>query len=254
VPDSEFQWKTALVTGASRGIGAAAALALARAGVCRVLVHYNGFQEGAEKVLADVRACGVDAVALQADLSTAGGMHELIAQLREAPAVDILVNNAGSLIRRATLAEFDEELFDRVMNLNFKSAWMLTQALVPGMVERRGGIIVNVSSIGARNGGGAGSAIYVSAKGAIATLTRALAKELAPKGIRVNAVSPGVVDNYFHEQFSNREFLENFAKTTPAGRLGTNEDIADVIVFLASEASRYMHGQTVEVNGGLWAP
>jgi 3-oxoacyl-[acyl-carrier protein] reductase len=254
VSETELAGKTALVTGASRGIGAATALALARAGVSRVLLHYNQFQEGAEQTLAGIRACGAEAASFQADLSTSGGIHLLIGQLRAAPPVDILVNNAGSLVRRATLFEMEEDLFDRVMNLNFKSAWMLTQALAAGMVERGSGIVVNVSSIGARNGGGAGSALYVSAKGAVSTMTRALSKELAPKGVRVNAVSPGVVDNYFHEQFSNRQFLDSFAKITPAGRLGTNEDIADVVVFLSSDAARFVHGQTIEVNGGLWAP
>jgi 3-oxoacyl-[acyl-carrier protein] reductase len=251
----EFTGKTALVTGASRGIGAATALALARRGVARVLVHYNRSQEGAEGVLAAVRAAGAESELLNADLSTLTGIESLAASLR-APhrAVDLLINNAGSLVRRASLAEYTESLFDEVMNLNVKSAYFLAQAVAPQMAERGGGVIVNLSSIAARNGGGQGATVYAAAKGAIVTMTKGLARELAPLGIRVNAVSPGTVDNDFHARFSTRTILENVAKATPAGRLASNEDIADTIVFLCSDAARYIHGQTIEVNGGMLAP
>jgi 3-oxoacyl-[acyl-carrier protein] reductase len=135
-----------------------------------------------------------------------------------------------------------------------KSAYFLAQAVAPGMVERGGGVVVNLSSIAARNGGGMGATVYATSKGAVSTMTKALARELAPKGIRVNAVSPGAVDNDFHVQFSTREMLESVAAATPAGRLGTNEDIADTIVFLCSDAARFIHGQTSEVKGGLLSP
>jgi NAD(P)-dependent dehydrogenase (short-subunit alcohol dehydrogenase family) len=118
------------------------------------------------------------------------------------PPVDILINNAGSLVKRARLAEYTEDLFDRVMDLNVKTVYFVTQAVAPGMIGRGRGVVVNVSSIAARNGGGSGATIYSAAKAAVSTMTKGLAKELAPKGIRVNAVSPGTVDNYFHEQFS----------------------------------------------------
>jgi 3-oxoacyl-[acyl-carrier protein] reductase len=138
------------------------------------------------------------------------------------------------------------------MTLNVKSLWFLTQAFVPQMIEAGSGVIVNVSSIAARNGGGPGASIYAAAKAAVSSLTKGLAKELAPKGIRVNAVSPGTVDNYFHERYSNREILNNVVAMTPAGRLGTNEEVADTILFLCSEGSRYIYGQTIEVNGGMY--
>lgn len=248
---AEFSGKTALVTGASRSIGAAAAVALARAGCARVLVHYNGYPEGAERTAAAVRAAGAEARTLQADLAASPGIEDLAAQL---PDIDILVNNAGSLIRRVGLLDYSSELFDQVMTLNFKSAWRLTQAVAPGMIRRRGGVIVNLSSIGARNGGGPGAAIYISAKAAVSAMTKGLAKELAPHGVRINAVSPGTIDNDFHQRFSTRQTLDNVIAATPAGRLGTNEDVADVIVFLCSDAARYIHGQTIEINGGLLAP
>ncbi|MGH9627551.1 MAG: SDR family NAD(P)-dependent oxidoreductase, partial [Bryobacteraceae bacterium] len=166
--------------------------------------------------------------------------------------VDILVNNAGHLIERARLLEFTGDLFDRVMNLNVKSVWFISQAVVPHMISKGSGIIINVGSIAARNGGGPGSTIYAAAKAAVSAMTKGLAKELAPKGIRVNAVSPGTVDNYFHEKYSTREMLDAMLASTPAGRLGTNEEIADTILFLCSEASRYTYGQTLEINGGMY--
>ncbi|MCS6952503.1 MAG: glucose 1-dehydrogenase [Bryobacterales bacterium] len=249
----EFEGKTAVVTGASRGIGAATAVALARRGASRLLLHYNSYRQGAERTLAAVRAAGSEGELLPADLSTREGIHALAEALRERDA-DILVNNAGSLVRRAGLLEFTEELFDTVMDLNFRSAWFVAQAVVPGMLRKGSGVIVNVSSIAARNGGGPGATVYAAAKAALSAMTKGLARELAPKGIRVNAVSPGTVDNDFHRRFSTREVLEQVVHMTPAGRLSTNEDVADVIVFLCSDAARYIHGQTIEVNGGLLAP
>ncbi len=248
---NELSGKSALVTGASRGIGAATALALAKAGASRLLIHYHSYEQGARETAEAVRAAGAEASTLFADLATPEGIRELIAAL---PPVDILVNNAGSLVRRARLAEVTEPLLDEVMNLNFRSAYLLAQAVAPGMIERGGGVIVNLSSIAARNGGGVGATVYAAAKAAVMTMTKGLARELAARGVRVNAVSPGTVDNYFHQQFSTREMLDSVVAATPAGRLATNEDIADVIVFLCSGAARYLHGQTLEVNGGMLAP
>ncbi len=250
MPD-EFSGQTALVTGASRGIGAATAIALARRGVARVLVHYNRHREGALGTLAQVRAAGADGEALGADLATLAGIESLLPQL---PEIGILINNAGSLVRRARLLEFTPQLYDEVMTLNVRSAWAIAQAVAPAMIRKGGGIVVNLSSIAARNGGGPGATVYAAAKAAVVAITKGLARELAPQGIRVNAVSPGTVDNDFHRQFSTRQTLDNVVAATPAGRLGTNEDIAGVIVFLCSDAARYLHGQTIEINGGVLAP
>ena len=247
---NEFSGKTALVTGASRGIGAATAIALARAGVSRFLVQYNSYPEGARKTEAELRNLGADAVLVQADLSRSDGIRHFVEQIRQP--VDILVNNAGSLVERVRLAEYTEDLFDRVMNLNVKSAWFIAQAVAPAMIQRSSGVIINLSSIAARNGGGPGATIYSAAKAAVSTITKGLAKELAPKGIRVNAVSPGTVDNYFHEQFSNKQILDAVVAQTPAGKLGTNEEVADTILFLCSDAARFIYGQTIEINGGMY--
>lgn len=250
---NEFANKTALVTGASRGIGAATAVALAHAGIARVVVQYNSYPEGAEQVVDACRAAGATAHAVHGDLGSVEGIHRFLEDLdRTAPEVDILVNNAGSLIKRSTLTEYTESLYDTIMNLNVKSLWFITKACVPHMIERGSGVIVNVSSIAARNGGGPGATIYAAAKAAVSAMTKGLAKELAPKGIRVNAISPGTVDNHFHEVFSTPAILESVTKATPSGRLGSNEDMADSILFLCSKKADYIHGQTIEINGGFY--
>ena len=247
----EFQGKTALVTGASRGIGAATAIALARAGCKRVYVHYNSSAEGAERTAEQIRQAGAEAMVVAGNLSSEAGIRAFVDMLAGEPnAIDYLVNNAGSLVRRATLAGFTYALFDEVMDLNAKSMFFLTQAVAPRMAAR--GAIVNLSSIAARTGGGSGASVYAAAKAAVSALTKGLAKELAPRGIRVNAISPGTVDNDFHARFSTREILAQVAANTPQGRLSTNEEMADAIVFLLSDAARNIVGQTIEVNGGAY--
>lgn len=248
---SELAGKTALVTGASRGIGAATALTLAENGIGRLLLHYNTCREGVEEVADVARSHGAEPELLHADLAQDAGIAGLCEDLRKRR-IDVLINNAGHLVQRARLAEYTSELFNQVINLNAKSAYLIAQAIAPWMIEKQSGIIVNVSSIAARNGGGPGATIYAAAKAAVSTITKGLAKELAPHNIRVNAVSPGTVDNYFHEKYSTREILNSVIAATPAGKLGTNEEVADVILFLCSHASRYIHGQTLEINGGMY--
>ena len=250
---NEFTGKTALITGASRGIGAATAITFATNGISRIILQYNSYQEGADETAAAVRKTGASAELIQADLTTTAGIEALIEQLsKNGAGVDILVNNAGHLVQRAKLLDSTEEVWDQVMNLNTKSVWFVTKAVVPHMIERSEGVIVNVSSIAARNGGGPGATIYAAAKAAVSTITKGWAREFASQGIRVNAVSPGTVDNYFHQKHSTPEMLKNMVAATPAGRLGTNEEVADTILFLCSNASRYIHGQTIEINGGMF--
>ena len=250
---SPLSTKTVFITGASRGIGAATALRFAQAGVQKFILHYNSNQLGAEEAAAAVRALGAEANLIRADFGSAEGMQEGIAAYHQLNRkADILINNAGSLVQRAKLSEFTPELFDRVMNLNVKSAYFLTQAVAPAMIAKGEGQIINLSSIAARNGGGVGATVYAAAKAAVAAITKGTAKELAPHGIRVNAVSPGTVDNDFHVQFSNRQILDSVIAQTPAGKLGDNEEIADTILFLCTEPSRYIYGQTIEINGGMY--
>jgi NAD(P)-dependent dehydrogenase (short-subunit alcohol dehydrogenase family) len=251
-PLSEFKDKTALITGASRGIGEATALAFAAAGVRSFILHYHSHQQGIDELLTklgDTVSCEI----IKADLSQNNGIGSFISDLGKLQRpVDFLINNAGFLVQRAKLSESTPDLWDRVMNLNAKSAWFISQAVAPGMIERGGGVIVNLSSIAARNGGGVGAAMYAASKATVACFTKGLARELAPRNIRVNAVSPGTVDNHFHEVFSTQQMLDSMLASTPAGRLGENAEVADVIVFLCSDAARYIHGQTIEINGGMY--
>ena len=250
---TELQGKTAFITGASRGIGFATAIALHRAGVRRFVLHYNSHGAGVEELVDAIKTDGAEAHVLQADLALVEGTAKLVEQYRSlAIPADILINNAGALVQRAKLAEVTSDLYDQVMNLNTRSMYFLTQAVAPGMAARGWGRIVNLSSIAARNGGGLGASVYASSKAAVACFTKGMAKELAPQGIRVNAVSPGTVDNYFHEKYSTRQMLDGMLAQTPAGRLGDNEEVADTILFLCSDAARYIYGQTIEINGGMY--
>ncbi len=240
---------TALVTGASSGIGAKTAERLGEAGA-RILIHYNRGAEQAAGVLAAVRERGGDGELVQADLGTMAGTNSLIAQVRARP-IDILVNNAGSLVKRTPVLEMTEELWNQVFCLNVTSAFFLTQAVLPGMVSRGNGIVVNVTSVAARFGGGIGALAYASAKAAMSAMTKGLTKEFAPKGIRVNAVSPGTIDTNYHRTFSNAQMLDGVRAATPIGRLGTPEEIAGIILFLCTPAAGFIHGQVIEANGGF---
>jgi 3-oxoacyl-[acyl-carrier protein] reductase len=242
--------RTALVTGASSGIGAATATTLAELGA-RVALSYHHNQRGAEDTRDRILAAGGKAVAIAADVRRPDDIKTLVARtVSELGPVDILVNNAGSLVARYGILEITPEALQDVVTLNFNSAVLASQAVTASMIERRRGVIINVVSIAGHTGGGPGASIYASSKAALTSFTKALAKELAQKNIRVNAVSPGVIDTPFHEVFSTPEMIQNFVKMIPLGRLGTAQECANVIAFLASDAASYVIGETIEVNGG----
>jgi len=242
--------KAALVTGGSSGIGAATAILLADLGA-RVAIGYHGNPEGAEQVRSKIVAAGGKAIAVRADVTKADEIVALASAVTgQLGPIDVLINNAGSLMQRMRILEVKEESWDEIQDLNLKSAVLCSQAVAPSMIERKRGAIVNVSSIDGRNGGGPGASAYASAKGGLISFTKALAKELAPQGVRVNAVSPGVIDTPFHERFSTPEMMRNFAAAIPLGRVGTSMECATVIAFLASDAASYVVGETIEVNGG----
>jgi 3-oxoacyl-[acyl-carrier protein] reductase len=243
--------KVALVTGASSGIGRATAELLAECGAA-VAINYHQNQEGAETACAAIAGKGGRAVALKADVTRATDVRQLVDRAaQELGAINILVNNAGSLVERLKLLELTEERWDYVMDLNLKSAFLCAQAVAPSMMERKEGAIINVSSIAGRNGGALGSIHYSTAKGGLITFTKGLAKELASYGIRVNAVSPGVVDTAFHETFTAPEVMKSYVAAIPLGRVGTPSEVAQVIAFLASDAAKFLAGETIEVNGGM---
>jgi 3-oxoacyl-[acyl-carrier protein] reductase len=246
----DLQGKVALITGASSGIGAAAAKLFAAFGA-RVAIGFHHNQQGALQVLEAITAAGGTAVAVVGDFRNTGEIRAVIDQVvNEFGPIDILVNNAGSLVKRAPICEVTEELWDDVMALNLKSAVFASQAVARSMMERRTGAIVNVVSIAAHNGGGLGAGTYATAKAGLISFTKSLAKELAPYGVRVNAVSPGVIDTPFHEVFSTPEMIATFVRAIPLGRVGTPEEVASVIAFLASDGASYVVGETIEINGG----
>jgi 3-oxoacyl-[acyl-carrier protein] reductase len=249
-PYFDLTGNVALVTGASSGIGAATAATLADLGA-RVAIGYHNNRKGAEETRDRIVAARGTAIAIKSDVRRAAEIHALVDRTAtELGPIDILVNNAGSLIARLTLLEITEAHLDAVYALNLKSAVLASQAVAASMIERRRGTIVNVVSIAGHNGGGPGAGAYASSKAALTCYTKSMAKELAPHGVRVNAVAPGVIDTPFHEVFSTPEMLRNFVSTIPLGRLGTSAECATVIAFLASSAASYIVGETIEINGG----
>ena len=248
----DLNGKVALVTGASSGIGRATAELLAASGA-RVAINFHRNQSGAEAVRDEIVSRGRNAIIIQADVARATEVDSMIKRtVAEFGPIDILVNNAGSLVERLRILELTEDRWDEVIDLNLKSAFLCSKAVAASMMERKTGAIVSVSSIAGRTGGALGSIHYSTAKGGLITFTKGLAKELAPFGVRVNAVSPGVIDTKYHETFSTPEVMKSYVAGIPLGRVGTPEEVAQVICFLASDAASYLAGETIEVNGGMF--
>lgn len=242
--------RIAIVTGASSGIGRAAAVALAASGA-DVAINYWRNRVGAEEALHEVTELGRRGLIIQADVSSRKGAEDLVREARsQLGPIDILVNNSGDLIQRCAIKDFTDELWDQVMNLNLRSVFLCSQAVMGEMMERRRGVIINLGSIAGHNGGGPGAAIYATSKAGVRCLTKGLAKELAPYGIRVNGVAPGVIATPFHERLSTPEMLAQFVTGIPLGRVGASEECGSVIAFLASDAASYVHGEMIEINGG----
>jgi 3-oxoacyl-[acyl-carrier protein] reductase len=247
-----LEGQVALITGASSGIGRATAEAMARAGA-RVAVNYCKNRAGAEAAAEDIRKAGGESLVIQADVTRSADVQAMVEAVRQRwERIDILVNNAGDLFARRNLTDMTEDYWDQIMDLNLKSVFLCVKAAWEEMAARRSGCIVNVTSIAARNGGGPGAAAYSAAKGGMLTYTKSLAKELAPHGIRVNGIAPGVIATPYHERYSPPDLFQKYIASIPMGRAGTSEEIADVIVFLSSPAARYITGETIEVNGGMW--
>ena len=206
--------KVAVVTGASTGIGRATAIEFARSGA-NVVVNYNSSQQAAEQVVNEIKSEGGRAVAVRADVTKKSDVDRLIQSSLDAfnGRIDILLNNAGTLVERKTIAETSEELWDKVMDVNAKSVYLCTHAVIPIMKKQGFGKIINMTSVAARNGGGLGAGHYSAAKAAVLTLTKNLAKELTPYGIWVNAVSPGVISTLYHDKFTRAKLREDFKKT-----------------------------------------
>ena len=242
-----LEGKAALVTGGARGIGRAIALALAREGADVAVCDID--LDGAKEVARQISALGRRALALKADISkreeTKRMVEEIVARFGK---IDILVNNAG-IIRRGTFEEHTEEDWDRVIAVNLKGTFNCTKEVVPLMKERRYGKIINISSVAGKIGDIASAPSYGASKGAINTFTKSLARELAPYGINVNAVAPHAIETEMSAEWSE-EKRRQIVSQIPLGRLGKPEEVAEAVVFLASDGVAFITGEILDVNGG----
>lgn len=246
----DLKAKKVLVTGASSGIGTAIAVLFSRQG-CFVGVHCFQTQDDAEKTLRHVKE-NADGVLLRADVRDEKQVGEMVQQFADrAGGIDVLVNNAGSLIDRQPFETATLEYHEDIYATNVRSILLVTQAALQYLKKTKGNI-VNIGSVAGHTGGGNGSGIYAAAKAAVATETIAMAKEFAKYGIRVNCVMPGFIETRFHQRFSTADRRKKVASQTPLGRNGTAEDVANAVLFLASNAAGFITGEYIAVNGGLY--
>jgi len=253
IPD--LKGKVVLITGASTGIGAAAARAFAGEG-CKVGIHYNASADAAQSVAADVKAAGGEAALIPGDVTVEDDVKRIVRDAAQKfGRIDVLVNNAGGMLGRVKLEDYTVEHINRVLSLNCTQVALFMREVVPIMRKQKSGNVINVTSIAARNGGGGGAILYAGSKGFVSTVTHGWAKEVVGDGIRVNALSPGVITTPFHERYSTADQLKAMQATIPMNRLGGAEECAGTLLYLASDAlSGYVTGQVIEVNGGQYMP
>jgi 3-oxoacyl-[acyl-carrier protein] reductase len=248
---SALQNRVALVTGAGVGIGQATATAFAQAGAF-VGVHYHTSAAGAEETLQAIRALGGQGLLLQGDLTDEAQANSVVDRLvAETGRLDILFNNAGSPVQMVPLAECPTELWRKIIDVNLTSAFLVTRRAIPHLKDSGRGVIVNNLSLSVQTGGSGGAGAYAAAKGALHVMTRTLAKELAP-AVRVNAIMPGVIETRHHETFTTPAKMDEYRKQTPLGRNGTAEEVAQAVVFLASDTASFINGAILDVNGGRY--
>jgi 3-oxoacyl-[acyl-carrier protein] reductase len=247
----KFKGKVAVVTGGSRDIGKAVSVKLAAEGA-QVVINYLNNEAQANETMAEIQKAGGQAIVVKADVTKDAEVAQLIAETQKAfgASIDILVNVAGGMVARKLLEEMDAEFWDHVMGLNVRSAFLTMKHAAPHMPA--GSSIVNFSSQAARDGGGFGASAYATSKAAVATFTKAMAKELGPKGIRVNAVDPGMIATSFHDIFTKPEVRTNVANATPLRRQGKAEEVADLVAYLASSESSFITGTNIDINGGTY--
>jgi 3-oxoacyl-[acyl-carrier protein] reductase len=247
----EMKNKVAVVTGGARDIGRAISIRLAKQG-SRVALNYYDNPEDAAETVDTITKAGGKAIKVQGDMTSVADIQRFVAETTAAfgQNIDYLVNVCGGLVGRKKMDEMDEKFWDLVIGLNLKSVFLVTKAFLPHIVE--GGAIVNFTSQAARDGGGPGAIAYATAKGGVLTFTRGLAKELGPRKIRVNAVSPGMINTTFHNTFTKPEVRQKVASMTPLGREGEAHEVADLVAYLLSDNSSFVNAASVEINGGIY--
>ncbi len=246
-----FEGKVAIVAGGARDIGRAVSEKLAAEGAKVVVNYFNNEAEGNATVAA-IEAAGGTAIAVGGDMTKQADVENLVAEAQKAfgDSIDILINVVGGLVARKPLAEMDEEFFEYVMKLNVTSTFLTMKSVMPHMGD--GGAVVNFASQAGRDGGGPGAAAYATSKGAVMTFTRAMAKEFGPSNIRVNCVCPGMISTTFHDTFTKDEVRKNVAAGTPLRREGQATEVAELVAYLASPASSFLTGVSVDINGGMF--
>ena len=245
----DLSGKAALVTGAGVGIGRAVADTLSRAGA-RIGIHYRRSEEGARDLLARVEERGGEGTLLQADLTDEDAAGRIVDDfVEEAGRLDVLVNNAGSPIERASVEEYSLDLWHRVIDTNLTSAFLVTRRAIPYLRADGGGSIINNLSLSVQTGGANGAGAYAAAKGGLQVMTRTLARELAPE-VRTNSIMPGVIETRHHERFTTEQRMQEYREETPLNRNGQPEEVAGAVLFLASDASSFLNGALVDINGG----
>ena len=247
----DFSGQVALVTGGASGIGEAATRAFARAGA-KVAFTYISSGAEANALEQEIRKAGGQALAIRADLTKQDETDAAFAAvLRAFGTLDVVFTNAGGILQRIGTTDSTLDLWQRTFDLNVMSTYLTCQAAAKIMVEKKSGAIVTMSSLAAMDGGGPGALHYASSKGAIVTYTRALAKELGPLGIRVNCIAPGLIKTDFAKAlWEDKEAREARERETPLRREGTAEDVANLVLFLASDKAAFITGETVQINGG----
>lgn len=242
--------KVIIITGGVRDIGRAVSKELALQGA-KLAINYFGSEDQAQSLRDEFAADGTQAIIVKGDMTKQADVESLVAQATEAygQKMDGLVNIAGGLVERKTLEEMDEDFFDLVMKLNLNSTFLTIKEVAPLM--NVGAAIVNFASQAGRDGGGAGASAYATSKGAVMTFTRAMAKELGPKGIRVNALCGGMISTTFHDTFTKDEVRQSVANGTPLKREGAPEEVATTVSYLLSNEASFLNGVNLDINGGL---
>ncbi|SFH24497.1 3-oxoacyl-[acyl-carrier protein] reductase [Desulfotomaculum arcticum] len=248
----DLKGKKVLITGAGTGIGRAVAIEFAKLGA-DIVVNYNASRETAEEVVNEIHKLGSQAISVQADVTQEEQAKRLVEEAAKFGngEINILVNNAGTLVQRCKIDEMDLSLWNKVMDVNLTTAFLVTKHVIPYMKKQNSGRIINLSSLAAHDGGGPGAIPYATSKAAVQAFTKGLAKELAPYNVLVNCLAPGLITTRFHDQYNTPENRAKTCQNIPLKREGSPEEVAGAAVLLSTEYGSYITGETIEVNGGV---